>query len=340
MMMSKILETYDKSEMHLVYDDWPKLALEAYQSIDRKIEYKNISHLVFVGMGGSGASGEILDGVLSKSDIHVSVVKGYHLPNPVDSGTLVIVASVSGNTEEALTVLNNAVKKNLKVVAFSAGGKMQEYCKKHNVQYQKIKTINSPRATLPILLYSILGLLGNCLGIKKSDILESIQTLEKTSKKISSSNLSDKNPSLLLARWIDRIPIIYYPYGLYAAAIRFKNELQENCKLNATTEDVVEACHNNIVSWERKSSVQPILIRGKDDYVKTKERWEILKAYFNENKIDCREVISVDGSILSKLINLIYVLDYATIYNAVLNKIDPTPVKSIDYVKAKLASSV
>jgi glucose/mannose-6-phosphate isomerase len=295
--------------------------------------------VVFAGMGGSGAVGEILSGVLSKSNIHVSIVKGYHLPNPVDSGTLVIASSVSGNTEETLTVVNKALKKRLKVIAFASGGKMQEYCAKNKVIFQKFDMVNSPRASLPIMLYSILGVIGGSLTIKKSDIIDSIKMLDHTRKKVTSENISEENLSLMLARHITKIPIIYYPYGLFAAAIRFKNSLQENCKLHATTEDVVEACHNNIVSWERESGVQPILIRGKDDYIKTKERWEILKMYFDKNKIDYQEVLSVDGCILSKLINLIYVLDYATIYNAVLNKIDPTPVKSIDYIKSMLSSS-
>ena len=45
------------------------------------------------------------------------------------------------------------------------------------------------------------------------------------------------------------IPVIYYPVGLQAAAIRFKNSLQENAKSHAISEDVIEACHNGIVSW-------------------------------------------------------------------------------------------
>lgn len=130
--------------------------------------------------------------------------------------------------------------------------------------------------------------------------------------------------------------MIYYPFGLKAAAIRFKNSLQENAKMHVMAEDVVEACHNGIVSWELKSDVQPILVEGKDDYVKTKERWKILKQFFSENQIKFNEISSINGSILSKLINLIYVLDYATIYRAVLSGINPSPVKSIEFVKKNM----
>ena len=102
------------------------------------------------------------------------------------------------------------------------------------------------------------------------------------------------------------------------------------------TEDVIEACHNDIVAWERVSDVKPILLEGSNDYVKTKERWQILKIYFEKNKIDYKEVLSVNGSIISKLINLIYLLDYSTIYLAALTGVDPSPIKSIDFIKDRL----
>jgi glucose/mannose-6-phosphate isomerase len=104
-------------------------------------------------------------------------------------------------------------------------------------------------------------------------------------------------------------------------------------------EDVIELCHNGIVSWEQKSNILPILIEGKDDHIKTKERWFILKEFFQQNDINFKEIFSINGNILSKLITLIYLFDYATIYKSVLNNIDPSPVKSIDFVKQKLNTS-
>ena len=101
-------------------------------------------------------------------------------------------------------------------------------------------------------------------------------------------------------------------------------------------EDIIESCHNGIVSWERKSNVKPILITGKDDYIKTKERWEIIKKFFQENKIEYIEIKSVEGNILSKIITLIYILDYSTIYKSILDGFDPSPVKSIDIIKNKI----
>jgi len=118
--------------------------------------------------------------------------------------------------------------------------------------------------------------------------------------------------------------------------VRFKNSMQENAKTHAIIENVVESSHNGIVAWEKPTKLQPILLQGTDDYVKTKERWKILKEFFNEKDIRYQEVFSKDGSILSKLVCLIYQLDFTSIYYAVLSGIDPSPVNSIDYIKKRL----
>ena len=160
--------------------------------------------------------------------------------------------------------------------------------------------------------------------------------MEKLKQDICSTNLNKNNPSLNLAEWITGIPIIYYPFGLQSSAIRFKNSLQENAKMHASIEDVIEFCHNGIVAWERQSNHQPILLQGVDDYIKTKERWKELEQFFLENKIEFWKIMSVSGSILTKIINFIYLLDFSTIYKAVLIETDPSPVKSIEYIKKKI----
>ena len=322
--------------MYKVYDEWPKIARESFESNQKSINFENINHIVFAGMGGSGAIGDIFLSILSKTKIHVNVVKGYVLPTTVDSNTLVITVSVSGNTSETLSILDAAYKKKSKIIAFSSGGKMLDYCTKNKIDHITVRRYHSPRSSFTSYLYTILKAMYSFLEINHKDIIESITELENSCKKNNSLNLTKSNPSLNLAKWINGIPMIYYPFGLQPVAIRFKNSLQENAKMHAIAEDVVEACHNGIVSWEQKNNVVPILIEGKNDHIKTKERWKVLKEYFQENKIDFYEISSVKGSILTKIINLIYILDYASMYSAVLSKIDPSPVKSIEYIKNKI----
>jgi len=330
------LKKNDSKEMFKVYDEWPEIASNSFGKEFEKLNVDNIDHIVFAGMGGSGSVGDVLGSILSKEDIHINNVKGYLLPKTVDSKTLVIATSVSGNTSETLSILKSVKETSANTACFSSGGLMEEYCKNNNIFFQKIPMVHSPRASFPSFLYSILNILEPIIPIKTNDIHESISALEKTKKNIFSGNLTIENKALDLAEFTKDIMCIYYPAGFQSAAIRYKNSLQENAKTHAITEDVIESCHNGIVSWEKKSSVKPVLIQGKDDHYKTSERWEILKEFFQTEGIDFKVVKSLDGSILTKITNLVYLLDYSTIYFSTLNHIDPSPTNSIDFIKSKL----
>ena len=242
------IKKIDSKSMYSVYDRWPKIAEESYSKKIPKIDIKDINHVVFAGMGGSGAIGDIFSSILSKNQIHVSIVKGYHLPKTVNSRTLVVCTSISGETNETLSILENHKNSTGKFIAFSSGGKMEDYSKKNNIEFYKIKKEHSPRASFLGFLYSTLNVLEEIIPISESEVKESIRHLFQTKNKIHTHSLNSENEALKLAHWIKNIPIIYYPWGLQSAAIRFKNSMQENSKKHVLFEDVIEASHNGIVS--------------------------------------------------------------------------------------------
>ena len=330
------IDKIDTQKIYEIYNKWPEIARESFVKQIKKFDVQDIDHIVFAGMGGSGSIGDVIGAILSKEDVHVSNVKGYVLPKTVDSKTLIVTTSVSGNTRETMTVLEKAKNSPAKIAAFSSGGMIKEYCQRNNIFHQEISMIHSPRASFTNFLYGIINTLEAILPIKRSDVLESISILDITKKNISSENLTESNDSLKLAQFVKEIPCLYYPAGLQSAAIRFKNSLQENAKMHVIAEDVIESCHNGIVAWKKNSDVYPILIKGQDDYIKTKERWSILEEFFDKKGIKYFSINSVNGNILSKIMNLVYIFDYATVYFSILNSIDPSPVDAIDYIKSRL----
>jgi len=330
------LEKFDSQGMYKIYDIWAKIAKESYFSNLTQIDYQKCNHIVFAGMGGSGAIGDVFSAILSKTSTHVTVVKGYHLPKTVTNDSVVVVTSISGNTIETISMLENAIKLNSKIIVFSDGGKIEKICIGRKIPYRKIKKYHSPRASFTSFLYAMLHVLKPIIPIEEKDVIESIKKLESISKRINSKKISKENSAIQIAEWINNPPVIYYPWGLKPVAIRFRNSIQENSKIQAVIEDVIESCHNGIVTWDKQNNFQPILIRGQDDYEKTRERWEILKEFFNDKNIDYKEIVSENGNILTKIICLIYLLDYASIYLAVKLETDPTPVNAIEYIKKKL----
>tara|TARA_Y100000748_G_scaffold226922_1_gene191289 strand:+ start:618 stop:1631 length:1014 start_codon:yes stop_codon:yes gene_type:complete len=330
------LEKIDARGMFKTYDRWPEIASESFEKKFEKVEYDDIDHIVFAGMGGSGSIGDTIAAILSKEDIHISNVKGFSLPKTVDSKTLVVVTSVSGITKESLEILQSAKKTSAKIASFSSGGFVESFCHDNDIFFQKISMAHSPRASYSSFLFSILNILEPILPISERDVHEALISLVKTREEISSHNLNEQNRALQLAKFTKEIACIIYPHGLQSAATRYKNSLQENTKIHAMTENVIETCHNGIVAWEKKSNVNPVLLRGKDDHIRTIERWNILEGFFKSNNTEYHVVNSVGGSILSKITNLVYLLDYASIYASILKKVDPSPVSSIDFIKSKL----
>ena len=335
--MPKIsLDSIDKNEMYKIYDKWPELAQCAYNDAKTIDPIKDLNHIIFSGMGGSGIIGDIFSAILSKSNIHVTVVKGYRLPNIANEKTLVISTSISGNTNETTLLLKSSIKRKCKIIAFSSGGEIERICNKNNIIHCKVGFIHSPRASLSIILFTIMKVLEEICNLDSEDIRNSIKNMKKLRTEINSENVTNSNKALKIAKEFGKIPVIYYPYGLMAAAIRLKNSLQENAKMHVITEDVIETCHNGIVAWENISNCKPILLQGKDDHIKTIERWNIIKEFFKECGIEYQEIESINGGIITKLVNLIYLLDYSTIYKAVIEKIDPTPIAPIEFIKKRI----
>ena len=141
------LQKFDRKGMHKIYDSWPEIARQQYEADLEPADFGQISHIVFAGMGGSGALGDIFSSILSKTPIHVDVVKGYLLPKTVDSQSVVVTTSISGNTAETLGVLDSAKKIGSKIIAFSNGGKMEKYCQDNHINHRKVPMIHSARAS-------------------------------------------------------------------------------------------------------------------------------------------------------------------------------------------------
>ncbi|MCA9826963.1 MAG: glucose-6-phosphate isomerase [Nitrosopumilus sp.] len=317
-------------EMIDVYRSWPEHAEESFNSSE-KVDVK-FNDILVSGMGGSGIIANILYGL---TDHQIFVAKGYFLPKKIAKDTLVICNSASGNTIETLTLLKTAHKTGCKIIAFSSGGKIEKYCKDNKIPFNKYKMLNSPRTSLVFSLYTILGSLSESLGLPKTQITESISNLKKTRDLIFSAD-KENNPSVKLAKFMSKIPICYYSPLLLPAALRFKNDLQENCKKHAMIEEIAESCHNSINAWERPSNISPILFRKQDDHILIKKQFDVVKEYLESKKVPYFETFAPKGNLLNALINTMYHMGYATILRAISDGIDPTDIPAIRFIKARL----
>ena len=66
--------------MHKIYDRWSEIARDSFQTNQDSVDFNNVDHILLAGMGGSSAIGDMFSAILSKTKVHVCVVKGYLLP--------------------------------------------------------------------------------------------------------------------------------------------------------------------------------------------------------------------------------------------------------------------
>ncbi|NWK09537.1 SIS domain-containing protein, partial [Marine Group I thaumarchaeote] len=158
-----ILEKFDTQKMYAIYDRWPQIARESWEFIIEPVNFDNINHIIFAGMGGSGTIGDLFNAIFSKTNVHVTMIKGYLLPKTIDKNTLVVCTSISGNTIETLSILEQIKNLDCEKLAISSGGKIEKFCNKNSIKYFKVTLFHSPRGSFTAFLYAILHILESIL---------------------------------------------------------------------------------------------------------------------------------------------------------------------------------
>src|SRR5687768_17263628 len=103
--------------------DFPKQLREAKDIAAKSILQADngISNVLITGLGGSGIGGSILSELIGGScSVPIIVNKDYFLPAFVSDKSLVIVSSYSGNTEETLSAMEQAIMRKAVVVCITS----------------------------------------------------------------------------------------------------------------------------------------------------------------------------------------------------------------------------
>lgn len=124
--------------------------------------------------------------------------------------------------------------------------------------------------------------------------------------------------------------------SLVSVATRFKNSLNENAKIHCLKESLLEASHNEIVpfTYDNNLCAKAMLLRWSSDSEITRGRFEKIHKLFGEINQPIMEITAAEKNLFSAIISSIYKLDYATIYMAIIRKVDPLPTPAIDILKS------
>jgi glucose/mannose-6-phosphate isomerase len=316
---------------------------------DFSINYEKPQKIIIAGMGGSAIGGNILkDWLRDIVPIPIEVCRDYHLPAYADEKTLVLAISYSGNTEETLNMLIEAIEKRCMIITISSNGVLKEFSQKIGIPCIKLPKGFPPRSAIPYLFFSL------AVSLKKIRVLESpkeefneaINVLKQVREDIRLETTTADNIAKRIALDLyGSIPVIY-GFGIYkGVAQRIKTQFNENAKCLSFYACFPELNHNETVGWTGKGDLADkfviLLIRDKEEPLEIMTRIDVTKKMvFDERAKNVIEVFSKGKSNLAKILSTIFVGDFVSIYLAFLYGIDPTPVKIIDKLKEQLEKRV
>lgn len=344
----QIYQKYDPDDMLRHIRDIPGLCRQAWQkAMEFNIppDYADVNKVIILGMGGSAIGGDLVSGLAAgESRVPIIVCRDYNLPAYADKNTLVIASSYSGMTEETLSAFEQALESPAKKLAITTGGRLKALCENRQIPVFTFDYKSQPRAALPFSFMATLGFMQklNFVRDKNADISETVSRLDDLALQINETVASSRNPAKSLAMKLNGRLIVIYGAGITTeVAHRWKTQINENSKAAAFYEFFSELNHNSVVGYPlpefvtRQTTV--IMLDSSLLHPRIKLRYDITRKILEQAGI-FYTVLSGEGqSALSQVMSLVFFGDYVSYYLALLSRVDPTPVKAIDYLKGELS---
>jgi len=325
-----------------VLDLGNQLQKELETSMDFVIDSYN--DLLIVGMGGSGVAGDVLKLVLNEtSQINVEVRKAYGIPEVVaDRRPKCLFISYSGNTEETVEAVNDAIRYKLDWSVISSGGQLLELAEEHERPFVKVPPGLQPRAAFGLMTKAVMHYVSSDIDRKYLEMCDQAgDYLNKSLANQSENQLLSQ--ALQISKEIgSKTSVIYGGTPLtYLVAQRWKTQINENAKSKAFVGYMPEIHHNEILSWEAnreesKNNFQLLFLRSSNENSQVSKRFELTKKIIGD-KVNISEIENISSeNIISNLFHLTLLGDLVSVYMAENLDIDPYDITAIEDLKKLL----
>ena len=339
------IEALDQSGMLKVLKRFPEDCRSAITRAKKvsleSISGKRFNKVVFAGVGGSSIGGKlVIDWLWRECAVPLVLSRGYHLPAFVDDETLVFAVSYSGNTEETLSMLAEALNAGVPTIAVSSGGAMGDVAEEKGLPLISLPDGYRPRAAISHQFFSLatamhaLGLIGSLWG----EVSEALTIVESIRDEVSMDVPKDENLAKKVAlRLLGKIPIVYGSPLLEGVAYRLGSQLNENSKVPSGSGSFPEAFHNAVLGSEGHSDVLGnlalLFLRDSGDCDGMKMKIEGFKTLFTPKVSEIIELEARGSGRLARILSVVYLGDYVSTYLGLLYGHDPSSNLSIDKLK-------
>ena len=302
--------------------------------------------VVICGMGGSAIGGDLLRALAEgEAPLPVQVVRGYALPGWVGEKTLVVASSYSGGTEETLSCFDDARGRGGAVVVVASGGALMARAAADGLHRVAIPGGLQPRAALGYS-FGVLLRLGRALGLlglTDADFDAAVADAEARSRRYSAEG--DHAARALAEVLYDRLPVIYSGAPLLEAVnLRWRTQLHENAKVLAYGNLLPELDHNEIMGFEAAPAeilerLAVVVLRDDEEHSQVARRVDATREIVSPYAALWEEVEAEGASRFGRLLSLVQLGDWVSFWLAMRKGVDPTPVESIQRLKATLAGA-
>jgi glucose/mannose-6-phosphate isomerase len=344
-------------DVNVVSQRDPEDALGVAASLYRQVGYagdladaehdgRELHGVVVAGMGGSALAADFAKVLLSDSlTVPFEVVKNYTLPAYADRNTLVIASSHSGNTEETVECMNEAINRGCQMAAIATGGAIQQIASEHHVMFGAIPHDTQPRMGMIYNLRVLLRIL-MAYGLIKDDLYnemtQSVDWLQSESELWTKGVPAERNYAKQLAlQAVGKTPVFYAGNLMAPVAYKWKISWNENAKNVAFWNYLPEFNHNEFLGWTSHPIEKPFAVF---DLVSELEHPRVQKRFALSDRLlsglrPKSSVVPLQGSsLLQQMLWGCILADFASIYVGILNGVDPTKVELIEKFKTELSA--
>lgn len=307
---------------------------------------REIRQIIVAGMGGSSLAADMIAPLLGeKLTVPYQVVKGYELPAYAGEHTLVIASSYSGNTEETINCYRQALERGCQLAAIASGGKLIELAQADGVAYVQMPAGGiQPRMAMIMNLRGTLQLLGN-FGINTGEVLDEMAASrewlsgesEKWTRDVPTEHNYAKQFALLS---VGKIPEFFGGPMTAAVAYKWKISWNENAKSLAYMNQYPEFNHNEFIGWSGHPVEKPFVIfdiLSDHDPIRITERMELSDRLLSGLRPKVNQIRLAGENYVQEVLWGCVLADFASIYVAILNGVDPEPVVLVEKLKKELS---
>ena len=295
-----------------------------------------IRNVVICGMGGSGIGGRLVSKwVEDELSVPVTVVSDYILPEFVSKHSLVIGSSYSGNTEETLQAIEEAIEAGAHVVGICSGGGLELVCREHDFDVIVVPGGNPPRTALA---YSLVQLLNIFAGLGLIG-LDRVREMDAARELIVKEEQDIQRIARALATFLkDHVGILYGSAQYEPMLVRARQQFNENSKLLCWHHVIPEMNHNELVGWGGGDKrFATVLFWAEDILPRNVRRMEITRDVVMKKSGKAMDIHAKGSTLIERSIYLINIVDWASLYLAEMKGVDSIDIEIIDYLKNELA---